>query len=68
MSASKMEKSDNPEAENSLQYLREKMQLYMTGIFTILSIFTVVCIFVIFQYVEVQGVKGGDFSGLELPQ
>ena len=48
MSASKMEKSDNPEAENSLQYLREKMQLYMTGIFTILSIFTVVCIFVIF--------------------
>ena len=36
-----MEKSDNPEAENSLQYL-------MTMIFTILSIFTVVCIFVIF--------------------
>ena len=48
MSASKMEKSGNPEAENSLQYLREKMQLYMTVIFTILSIFTVVCIFVIF--------------------
>ena len=44
-----MEKSDNnPEAENSLQYLREKMQLYMTVIFTISSIFTVVCIFVIF--------------------
>ena len=43
-----MEKSDNPEAENSLQYLTEKTQLYMTVIFTILSIFTVVCIFVIF--------------------
>ena len=27
MSASKMEKRDNAEAENSLQYLREKMQL-----------------------------------------
>ena len=48
MSASKMEKSDNPEAENSLQYLREKMQLYMTVIFTFLCVFTVVCIFVIF--------------------
>ena len=48
MSASKMEKSDNPEAENSLQYLIEKTQLYMTVIFTILSIFTVVRIFVIF--------------------
>ena len=24
-----MEKRDNPEAENSLQYLREKMQLYI---------------------------------------
>ena len=48
-----MEKSDNPESENSLQYLREKMPLYMTVIFTILSIFTAVCIFVIFCYVEV---------------
>ena len=27
MSASKMEKRDNPEVENSLQYLTEKMQL-----------------------------------------
>ena len=27
MSASKMEKRDNQEAENSLQYLREKIQL-----------------------------------------
>ena len=63
-----MEKSDNPEAENSLQYLIEKTQLYMTVIFTILSIFTVVCIFVIFQYVEVWGVKGSGFSWLGLPQ
>ena len=38
-----------PETENSLQYLREKMQfLGMTVIFNILSIFTVVCIFAIF--------------------
>ena len=50
MGASQSEKRDNSEAENSLQYLREKMQLYiyMTVIFTILSIFTVVCLFVIF--------------------
>ena len=50
ISASKMEKRDNPEAENSLQYLREKKQLYndKTVIVSILSIFTVVCIFVIF--------------------
>ena len=27
ISASKMEKRDNPKAENSLQYLREKKQL-----------------------------------------
>ena len=27
MSASKMEKRDNPGAENALEYLREKMQL-----------------------------------------
>ena len=63
-----MEKSDNPEAENSLQYLIEKTQLYMTVIFTILSIFTVVCIFFNFLVCEVSGVKGGDFSGLDLPQ
>ena len=39
-----MEKRDNPETENSLQYLREKMQfsIDMTLIFPILSIFTVV--------------------------
>ena len=49
MSASKMEKIDNPEAENLLQNLRENNEVIdMTVIFTILSIFTVVCIFVIF--------------------
>ena len=43
-----MEKRHNPEAEKLIQYLREKIQ-----ILSILSIFTVVCIFVISQYVEV---------------
>ena len=43
-----MEKRHNPEAEKSIQHLREKIQ-----ILSILSIFTVVCIFVISQYVEV---------------
>ena len=44
-----MEKIDNPEVENLLQNLRENNEVIdMTVIFTILSIFTVVCIFVIF--------------------
>ena len=47
--ASKMEKRDNPEAKNSLRYLWEKKAVIdMTVVFSILSIFTVVCIFVIF--------------------
>ena len=40
----------------------------MTVIFNILSILTVVCICVIFWYVEVWEVQGEDFSGLGLPQ
>ena len=41
----------------------ENAVLDMTLIFTVLSIFTVVCIFAIFYYVEVWGVKGKIFHG-----
>ena len=47
---------------------RESGFIDMTVIFNILSILTVVCICVIFWYVEVWEVQGEDFSGLGLPQ
>ena len=47
MSASKMEKRDNPETHFNISE-RESGVIDMTVIFRILSILTVVCIFVIF--------------------